>query len=483
MLLRRILCRILFINCVCYLASQQVYAAQPASQAVPETDSGNALPDLGIVDRSGTYEQQLATMLKSFGEASMTDNGLDTAEQAKAFALDKLTAALQQQVLHQTSDLLSPWGNASLNLAVTDEGKFTGSSAAFFAPLNDNNRYLTWSQVGVSQQDRGSVANWGVGQRWVEGNWLLGYNTFYDHQFADSLNRAGVGAEAWGEYLRFSANYYQPLSGWSGKNSIQEQRMAQGYDISARAWLPFYRYINTSLSLEQYFGDRVDLFNNGVGYKDPVAVNLGLSYTPVPLVTLTAQHKYGENGNSQDNLALKLNYRFGVPLDKQLSSSEVAASRSLRGSRYDNVDRIDVPVLAYRQRKSLSVFLATPPWDVQPGESVVLKLQVAAPAGIRSITWQGDIQPLSLTPGSDNHSAKGWTIIMPAWRDTPGATNSWQLSATVEDNNGRKVSSNWITLQLHAPVNHWPDNDDRFRFPSESSENTLLVNPDGSLNP
>ncbi|MBJ3815523.1 YchO/YchP family invasin [Shimwellia pseudoproteus] len=471
--------------CLCCCAALRVGAVQTFVQqaAHPLDSDGDTLPDLGIVDNSASYEQQLATMLKSFGEASMNDNGLDTGEQARAFALEQLKEVIQRQVLSQTSDLLSPWGNATLNLAVNDDGKFTGSNAAFFAPLVDDNRYLTWSQLGISQQDRGSVANWGIGQRWVRGNWLLGYNTFYDHQFADSLNRAGIGAEAWGEYLRFSANYYQPLSGWSSKGDVQQQRMAQGYDISARAWLPFYRYINTSLSLEQYFGNRVDLFNNGVGSKDPVAVNVGLSYTPVPLVTLTAQHKYGENGNSQDNLALKLNYRFGVPLDKQLSATEVAATRSLRGSRYDGVERIDVPVLAYRQKKSLSVFLATPPWDVQPGESVVLKLQVAAPAGIRTITWQGDTQPLSLTPGKDNTSPDGWTIIMPQWNDNPGATNSWQISATVEDKNGRRVTSNWITLQVHAPVTHWPASGDRFRFPSEPLKNSLLVNPDGSLNP
>lgn len=475
---RHSLPRLLLFCTAFYYAPLSVFAAPltPDQQA-------DTLPDLGIKDDSGDYARHLATMLKSFGEASMTDNGLDTGEQARVFALGQLKDVLEQQLLTQTSDLLSPWGNATLNLAVNNEGQFTGSNGSFFAPLVDNNRYLTWSQLGMTWQEQGAVANWGVGQRWIQGNWLLGYNTFYDRQFADSLSRAGVGAEAWGEYLRFSANYYHPLSGWSRKGGVQEQRMAQGYDVSARAWLPFYRYINTSLSLEQYFGNRVDLFNNGTGAKDPLAVNLGLSYTPVPLVTITAQHKYGESGNSQDNLALKLNYRFGVPLDKQLSASEVAASRSLRGSRYDTVERIDVPVVAYRQRKTLSAFLATPPWDVQPGESVVLKLQVVAPAGIRSITWQGDIQALSLTPGADNHSTEGWSIIMPRWNDNPGAANSWQISAIIEDNNGRRVTSNWITLQLQAPLTHWPAADDRYRLPSEPLKDPLLVNPDGSFNP
>lgn len=100
--------------------------------------------------------------------------------------------------------------------------------------------------------------------------------------------------------------------------------------------MPFYQHINTSVSVEQYFGDSVDLFHSGTGYHNPVAVSVGLNYTPVPLVTVTAKHKQGENGVSQNNVGLKLNYRFGVPLKQQLAADEVAISNSLRGSRYDS---------------------------------------------------------------------------------------------------------------------------------------------------
>ncbi|STI76327.1 invasin [Escherichia coli] len=72
------------------------------------------------------------------------------------------------------------------------------------------------------------------------------------------------------------------------------------------------------------------MFNSGTGYHNPVALSLGLNYTPVPLVTVTAQHKQGESGENQNNLGLNLNYRFGVPLKKQLSAGEVAESQSLR---------------------------------------------------------------------------------------------------------------------------------------------------------
>lgn len=428
--------------------------AQPSFTQVNHAvvSKGDGLPELGSSVQQNTSEKAFATMLKSFGEASMVDNGLTTGEQARQFAFTHLRDVLANRVTSEAQSLLSPWGKADFTLAVDRLGNFAGSSGALFAPLQDNDRHLIWSQLGVSQQDNGLVGNIGVGQRWVAGRWLVGYNTFYDTQFDDNFHRAGVGAEAWGEYLRLSANYYHPLGDWRMTGGSLEQRMARGYDITAQAWLPFYRHINTSIRLEQYFGDNVDLFKSGNGYRDPVAVNIGLNYTPVPLMTLTASHKQGESGNNQENLGIKVNYRFGVPLAQQLSAAKVDVTSSLRGSRYDSVERSGLPVMAWRQRKTLSVYLATPPWQLGSGETVVLKLQTQARHGIKRITWQGDTHVLSLTPPAKRNSTEGWTVIMPAWDDTPGAENIWRLAVTVEDEKGQHVTSNWITLRLTEPL-------------------------------
>lgn len=431
----------------------------------PFDEHPTALPDLGMAADNHESEKHLAEMMKAFGEASMQDNGLDAGDQARLFAIDKLSHQLNAEVNQQLDNWLSPWGNASAELLVDGEGKFTGSHGSWFVPLEDTDRYLTWSQAGVTQQDDGLVSSLGLGQRWVAGNWLLGYNTFYDRLLSESLQRGGVGAEAWGQYLRLSANYYQPFSSWRDDSATVESRMARGYDLTAQARLPFYRYINTSVSFEQYYGDSVDLFHSGTGYHNPLAVSLGLAYTPVPMVTISAGHKQGENGVSQNNLGMKLNYRFGVPLKKQLDSAEVAAFTSLRGSRYDSPERSDLPVMAYRQRKTLSVFLATPPWDLQPGETVSLKLQVRSRYSIKSVTWQGDSQKLSLTRPENSHSTDGWTVIMPAWDYGEGAQNRWRLSVVVEDEKGQRVSSNTITLALTEPL---------VTFPAATSDSLLM---------
>ncbi|XTZ40522.1 YchO/YchP family invasin [Salmonella enterica] len=419
----------------------------------PFDNDGDGLPDLGMAVENGSQEKHFAEIAKAFGEASMVDNGLSTGEQARQFAVGQFTDVVSQQVNQHVESWLSPWGNATVDVKVDNAGGFVGSHGDWFVPLQDNERYLSWGQVGLTKQDDGLIGNVGIGQRWNAGEWLLGYNTFYDSLLDDNLSRAGLGAEAWGEYLRFSANYYQPVASWNYQNATLQQRMARGYDVTAQARLPFYQQINTSLSLEQYFGQSVDLFDTGTGYHNPVAVKLGVNYTPVPLVTLTAEHRQGESGVSQNDLGLKLNYRFGVPLWKQLSASEVAESRSLHGSRYDSPTRNNLPVFEYRQRKTLSVFLATPPWDLRPGETVELKLQVNSVHGIRSIVWQGDTQALSLTPPANARSKEGWTLIMPRWEDrAQGASNSWTLTALVEDEKGQRVASNTIELKLTEPV-------------------------------
>jgi len=79
--------------------------------------------------------------------------------------------------------------------------------------------------------------------------------------------------------------------------------------------------------------------------------------------------------------------------------------------------------------------------------------------GVRELVWQGDTQALSLTPPVNGQDPDGWSIIMPAWDASPGATNTWHLSVTVEDQKGQRVSSNEITLVLAEPLQNVPQGD------------------------
>lgn len=103
-----------------------------------------SLPDLGLAPQVDDDAKHFAEMAKKFGEASMSDNGLTTSEQARVFAIGKLG----NEVSHQLENWLSPWGNANVDLLVDKEGNFTGSKGSWFVPLQDNGDYLTESVLG-----------------------------------------------------------------------------------------------------------------------------------------------------------------------------------------------------------------------------------------------------------------------------------------------------------------------------------------------
>lgn len=445
------------------LISDTKLADAPFSDPTRFQKMADQLPALGYQDETEAFNKKLATIAKSIGEASQNstdDNALG--QQAGLWAFNHFRDEVGNRLVDEGQSLLSPYGNAQIDFNVDMEGNFAGSGASLLTPWADNYRYLTFSQVGFHQTDDGLVGNAGLGQRWVAGKWLLGYNGFVDRMFSSGLQRASLGTEAWGDYLRFSANYYTPLSGWQDRNPFQQQRMARGYDFTTQGYLPHYRQLGASVSWQQYLGDNVDLFSSGNRYHNPSALTFGVTYTPVPLVTLSASHKTSDSGESQDQLGLRLNYRFGVALSQQLSPDNVAAAHSLRGSRYDNVTRSYTPVLEYRQRKTLSVFLATPPWQLNGGESLPLKLQIRSTNPIAKVMWQGDTQALSLTPGANPNDPQGWSVILPAWDSSPGAHNSYRLSVVLEDSKQNLVTSNEIVLQLQPPFSLDQGDDDRF---------------------
>lgn len=74
----------------------------------PFDNNGDSLPDLGMAAPTGEGEKHLAEMAKAFGEASMTDNGLTTGEQAKQFALGQVRDVVSGEVNEQIESWLSP---------------------------------------------------------------------------------------------------------------------------------------------------------------------------------------------------------------------------------------------------------------------------------------------------------------------------------------------------------------------------------------
>ena len=411
------------------------------------------LPDLGSSQSSNSQsDQRLTDIVTSLGKSLQnSDDETSTGRSASEWAFNHLRDKLTQKVDSTGEHILSPFGQANLSLNVDMEGKFTGSTGSLFTPISDNGQRLTFSQLSVNQSTLGTVGSAGLGQRFSNNQWLFGYNAFLDQLFTNNQQRGSIGTELWSHYLRFSANYYTPLSGWRNTSATQSQRMARGYDITSQGYLPFYQQLGVTVSWQQYLGEDIDIFNDGNYYNNPRSMSVGLTYTPIPLVTVSASHKEGSGGSSQDVFGLNLNYHFGQSLSQQLSPFAVAEARSLFGSRYDVVTRSNLPVMSYRKRRTFSVYLATPPWQLNAGDSITLVVQATPNKSIKHVEWQGDTRLLSLTPPANTQQLTGWTIILPAWDDNPGAKNEYHLAVTV-DNGKKKATSNTITLKSEPPA-------------------------------
>jgi hypothetical protein len=86
-------------------------------------------------------------------------------------------------------------------------------------------------------QDRW-IGNFGLGQRWFpdateedSGNWMIGYNVFFDNDFTRSHQRGGVGVEVQFDWLRLASNFYYPLSDWKGSYDFDSARWVARMDI------------------------------------------------------------------------------------------------------------------------------------------------------------------------------------------------------------------------------------------------------------
>ncbi|WP_169924747.1 inverse autotransporter beta domain-containing protein [Xenorhabdus mauleonii] len=357
------------------------------------------------------------------------------ADQTKSYAVSKLNSA----VVTETQKWLSQFGTAKIQFSLDREGKLDNSSLDLLFPLYDNKaEWLFFSQVGYRNKDSRNTINFGLGGRYFTPGWMYGLNTFYDYDSTGNNKRFGLGGEVWADYIKLSANTYWRLNGWhqSVKEKDYDERPANGFDLNGEFFLPSYPNLGGKLSYEQYFGDNVALFNRNTRQKNPSLGRVGLTYTPIPLMTVGIDYKYGSSGHSEALFQANINYRFGVPFGVQISPEHVASMRTLAGSRYDLVERNNNIVLDYRKKQELKVTL---PASLN-GYSSQMKLvmpHIVSEKPIKQITWRagGNLRK----NGGDLPNISGTNpigIILPNY--ILNGINTYPIYAIVEDENGRK---------------------------------------------
>ncbi|EFH8830604.1 hypothetical protein GFP66_15060 [Escherichia coli] len=400
-----------------------VMAARVQHAVQPRLSMGNTTvtADNNVEKNVVSFAANAGTFLSSQPDSDATRN----------FITGMATAKANQEI----QEWLGKYGTARVKLNVDKDFSLKDSSLEMLYPIYDTPTNMLFTQGAIHRTDDRTQSNIGFGWRHFSGNdWMAGVNTFIDHDLSRSHTRIGVGAEYWRDYLKLSANGYIRASGWKKSPDVEDyqERPANGWDIRAEGYLPAWPQLGASLMYEQYYGDEVGLFGKDKRQKDPHAISAEVTYTPVPLLTLSAGHKQGKSGENDTRFGLEVNYRIGEPLAKQLDTDSIRERRVLAGSRYDLVERNNNIVLEYR--KSEVIRIALPERiEGKGGQTLSLGLVVSkATHGLKNVQWEAP--SLLAEGGKITGQGSQWQVTLPAYR--PGKDNYYAISAVAYDNKG-----------------------------------------------
>ncbi|MGX5079620.1 inverse autotransporter beta domain-containing protein, partial [Enterobacter mori] len=399
---------------------------------------------LASADVGAAQAQTVASAAAMAGGFLSADPNGDTAgSMARGIASGAASGEVQQW--------LSQFGTARVQLDVDENFSLKNSKFDLLVPLYDKGSNLIFTQGSLHRTDDRTQANFGTGIRYFTPTYMVGGNLFGDYDVSRDHARAGAGVEYWRDFLKLGANGYMRLTGWKDSPDLADyqERPANGWDIRAQAWLPALPQLGGKLTYEQFYGDEVALFGVDNRQRNPHAITAGVNYTPVPLVTLSAEQRQGQSGTNDTRFGIEMNYQLGVPWRNQMDPDAVAALRSLTGSRYDLVERNNNIVLEYRKKEVLRLHMA----DLVTGyggEQKSLGVSVTSKYGLKTIEWNA--ASLESAGGKIVQNGTDYAVVLPAWQATHQDGNTYTVSGVAVDTKGNRSERSETQVSVQAPV-------------------------------
>ncbi|HCU6261758.1 TPA: Ig-like domain-containing protein [Escherichia coli] len=396
---------------------------------------------------SDNLEQQIASTSQQIGSLLAEDmNSEQAANMARGWASSQASGAM--------TDWLSRFGTARITLGVDEDFSLKNSQFDFLHPWYETPDNLFFSQHTLHRTDERTQINNGLGWRHFTPTWMSGINFFFDHDLSRYHSRAGIGAEYWRDYLKLSSNGYLRLTNWRSAPELDndyEARPANGWDVRAEGWLPAWPHLGGKLVYEQYYGDEVALFDKDDRQSNPHAITAGLNYTPLPLMTFSAEQRQGKQGENDTRFAVDFTWQPGSAMQKQLDPNEVAARRSLAGSRYDLVDRNNNIVLEYRKKELVRLTL-TDPVTGKSGEVKSLVSSLQTKYALKG--YNVEATALEAAGGKVVTTGKDILVTLPGYRftSTPETDNTWPIEVTAEDVKGNFSNREQSMVVVQAPT-------------------------------
>ena len=193
------------------------------------------------------------------------------------------------------------------------------------------------------------------------------------------------------------------------------------------------------------------LFDKDDRQSNPHAITAGLNYTPFPLMTFSAEQRQGKQGENDTRFAVDFTWQPGSAMQKQLDPNEVAARRSLAGSRYDLVDRNNNIVLEYRKKELVRLIL-TDPVTGKSGEVKPLVSSLQTKYALKG--YNVEATALEAVGGKVVTTGKDILVTLPPYRftSTPETDNTWPIEVTAEDVKGNFSNREQSMVVVQAPT-------------------------------
>lgn len=345
---------------------------------------------------------------------------------------------------------LSRFGTARVQFDANNASLLKKSQIDLLLPLRDRQDNLIFTQGSIHHIDKRVQANLGLGMRRVTQSAVVGGNGFLDYDFSHHHVRAGIGVEYWRDCLKLSVNNYLRLSNWKAPYGNERERPANGWDIRSEAFLPDWPQLGVKLLYEQFYGKQVVLFGKNDRQHNPHAIGAGISYTPFPLMTLSAEQRSGKAGSSDRRFGLQFHYQFSLPWERQLDPEAVRSARHLPRQRYDLVTRKNHLVLEYRkvQRLVLSMIRAV---DGYSGEQKSLNVEVNATDKLARLEWSA---PALIAAGGKilPRGYQNYAVVLPNYKDSGQPQNCYRVCAVAVDTQGHRSNQGKSWIRVHAPA-------------------------------
>lgn len=168
-------------------------------------------------------------------------------------------------------------------------------------------------------------------------------------------------------------------------------------------------------------------------------------------MTFSAEQRQGKQGENDTRFAVDFTWQPGSAMQKQLDPNEVAARRSLAGSRYDLVDRNNNIVLEYRKKELVRLTL-TDPVTGKSGEVKSLVSSLQTKYALKG--YNVEATALEAAGGKVVTTGKDILVTLPPYRftSTPETDNTWPIEVTAEDVKGNFSNREQSMVVVQAPT-------------------------------